>query len=109
MRDRKHYFVYILGSLSGTLYIGVTGRVDARILEHKDTLSPVSLPNTMSTACSTGNPTTTYTKLSDGKNNSKVGGGKRKWRSSSPRTRTGWIWLRTLVLRIAMLRLHSAG
>ncbi len=34
-RERP-YCVYILGSLSGTLYIGVTGRIDTRILQHKE-------------------------------------------------------------------------
>jgi putative endonuclease len=34
-RERRSYCVYILGSLSGTLYIGVTGRLDTRIVQHK--------------------------------------------------------------------------
>jgi putative endonuclease len=32
------WFVYILGSLSGTLYIGFTGRLEARVFEHKEGL-----------------------------------------------------------------------
>jgi len=32
---RKSYFVYIMGSLSGTLYIGVTGNLHKRAFEHK--------------------------------------------------------------------------
>jgi len=35
MRSRKSYFVYILGSLSGTLYIGMTSRPEQRVFEHK--------------------------------------------------------------------------
>jgi putative endonuclease len=35
MRKRKSYFVYIMGSLSGTLYIGVTGNLHKRAFEHK--------------------------------------------------------------------------
>ena len=32
---RKTYSVYIMGSLSGTLYIGVTGNLNKRAFEHK--------------------------------------------------------------------------
>jgi len=32
---RKSYWVYIMGSLSGTLYIGVTGNLHKRAFEHK--------------------------------------------------------------------------
>ena len=35
MRERKYYCVYILGSLSGTLYIGVSGNLHKRIFQHK--------------------------------------------------------------------------
>jgi putative endonuclease len=35
MRERRNYFVYILGSLSGTLYIGVTSRLEKRIFQHR--------------------------------------------------------------------------
>ena len=34
-RDRKTYFVYIMGSSSGTLYIGITSKLRARVFEHK--------------------------------------------------------------------------
>jgi putative endonuclease len=34
-RKRRSYCVYILGSLSGTLYVGVTSRLDQRIFQHK--------------------------------------------------------------------------
>lgn len=35
MRDRKYYCVYILGSYSGTLYIGISGNLHRRIFQHK--------------------------------------------------------------------------
>jgi len=34
-RERKSYCVYIMGSLSGTLYIGMTGNLNKRVFEHK--------------------------------------------------------------------------
>ena len=34
-RERR-YYVYILGSYSGTLYIGVTGNLRRRIWQHKE-------------------------------------------------------------------------
>jgi putative endonuclease len=33
--ERKTYYVYIMGSLSGTLYIGMTSKLSARVFEHK--------------------------------------------------------------------------
>lgn len=35
MRTQKSYFVYILGSLSGTLYIGATNDLQRRVFQHK--------------------------------------------------------------------------
>ena len=36
-RERQHrYSVYILGSLSGTLYIGITSNLVFRVRQHKD-------------------------------------------------------------------------
>jgi len=36
-RERAHrYWVYILGSLSGTLYIGVTSNLHFRVRQHKE-------------------------------------------------------------------------
>jgi putative endonuclease len=35
MRERRYYCLYILGSLSGTLYIGVSGYFHRRIFQHK--------------------------------------------------------------------------
>ena len=34
-RERKTYYVYIMGSLSGTLYIGMTSKLHERTFEHK--------------------------------------------------------------------------
>jgi putative endonuclease len=35
MPDRRYYCVYILASLSGTLYIGFSGNLHKRIFQHK--------------------------------------------------------------------------
>lgn len=35
MRERKSYCVYIMGSFSGTLYIGMTSNLHNRVFEHK--------------------------------------------------------------------------
>ena len=34
-RDRRYYCVYIVGSLSGTLYVGFSGNLHKRIFQHK--------------------------------------------------------------------------
>lgn len=34
-RDRRYYCVYIMGSLSGTLYIGFSGNLHKRVFQHK--------------------------------------------------------------------------
>lgn len=34
-RDRPYYCVYIMGSLTGTLYVGFSGNLHKRIFEHK--------------------------------------------------------------------------
>ncbi len=34
-REQRSYCVYIVGSLSGTLYIGMTGNLHQRVFEHK--------------------------------------------------------------------------
>jgi len=38
MSFEKSYYVYILASLSGTLYIGITNNLERRIVEHKEGL-----------------------------------------------------------------------
>jgi putative endonuclease len=35
VRDPRKYWVYIVASRSGTLYIGVTGNLQARVAQHK--------------------------------------------------------------------------
>jgi putative endonuclease len=34
----KRYYVYVLASLSGTLYIGITNNLERRMVEHKEGL-----------------------------------------------------------------------
>jgi len=34
-RERRSYYVYIMGSLSGTLYIGFIGNLHKRVFQHK--------------------------------------------------------------------------
>lgn len=34
-RDRRYYCTYIMGSLYGTLYIGVSGNLHRRVFQHK--------------------------------------------------------------------------
>jgi predicted GIY-YIG superfamily endonuclease len=34
-RDRRYYCVYMMGSLSGTLYIGFSGNLQKRVFQHK--------------------------------------------------------------------------
>jgi len=36
MREDRTYYVYILGSISGTLYIGITGNLRRRVWQHKN-------------------------------------------------------------------------
>ena len=38
MREPKHYYVYILASISGTLYIGITSALKERAFKHKEGL-----------------------------------------------------------------------
>ncbi len=38
MSIEKRYYVYILASLSGTLYIGITNNLERRMMEHKEGL-----------------------------------------------------------------------
>lgn len=37
--NQKHFFVYILTSNSGTLYIGITNNLQRRIWEHKNKIA----------------------------------------------------------------------
>jgi putative endonuclease len=35
MRDPRYYCVYIMGSLTGTLYIGISSNLHKRVFQHK--------------------------------------------------------------------------
>jgi putative endonuclease len=35
MREKRSYYVYILASFSGTLYVGVTNDIEGRMQQHK--------------------------------------------------------------------------
>jgi hypothetical protein len=35
MRDRRYYCVYMMGSITGTLYIGLGGNLHKRVFQHK--------------------------------------------------------------------------
>jgi predicted GIY-YIG superfamily endonuclease len=60
-------YIYILGSHTGTLYIGVTSNLYRRVMQHKEgTL--VSLRPTAASACSILKPTKTFAHPSLGKN-----------------------------------------
>jgi putative endonuclease len=40
MARKKVYYVYIMGSKSGTLYVGITSDIKKRVYEHKNHLLP---------------------------------------------------------------------
>jgi len=88
----KHsYCVYILGSLSGTLYIGFTGYLHRRVFQHK--FQPFD-----GFTKQYGLDRLLYWESYDDvhkatgvKSNSKDGGAVRRLRLSSPRTLIGWI------------------
>ena len=67
-RDRRSYYVYIMASLSGTLYIGMTGNLEKRPFEHKFHRIEGFTMTTVSSDFSTGSLTMTFTKLSGARN-----------------------------------------
>ena len=70
---RKSYCVYIMGSLSGTLYIGVTGNLHKRAFDHKFHRRESFTDKYDVEPCSTGNLLAMSTKPSPAKNNSRAG------------------------------------
>jgi hypothetical protein len=65
-KDHK-YWVYIVTSLTGTLYIGMTNSIERRIAEHKTELSRALLVRMAAIAWSTGRASTMFAKQSTGK------------------------------------------
>jgi hypothetical protein len=51
----RSYWVYVLGSLSGTLYIGTTGDLHRRVFENNFIASVVLLTSIMLNGCFIGN------------------------------------------------------
>jgi putative endonuclease len=70
-------YIYILGSHTGTLYIGVTSNLYLRVMQHKEGTLEGFTATCGSSACSTLRVTKTFAQPSLGKNNSKAGGAKR--------------------------------
>src|SRR5882724_10042886 len=70
-------YIYILGSHTGTLYIGVTATCICASYNIRRAGCKVSLQPIAASACSTLRVTKTFAKPSLGKNNSKAGGAKR--------------------------------
>jgi predicted GIY-YIG superfamily endonuclease len=62
VRDGFHYtfWVYILASRTGTLYVGITGYIDRRISQHKMDSIEGFTKNTKYIAGSTTKPTTMF-------------------------------------------------
>jgi predicted GIY-YIG superfamily endonuclease len=46
MPERRYYCVYIMASLTGTLYIGVSGNLHQRIFQHNSIITKDSPPVT---------------------------------------------------------------
>ena len=68
---------YIMGSATGTLYIGVTSVFDTRILQHRNGSFEGFSKTYVCTASSTPKRTTTSAQPSPAKSNSKAGAAKR--------------------------------
>ena len=63
------YFVYVVCSRSGTLYIGMTNSIYRRALEHKRGEIEGFAANTIAIVWSTTKPPMTFTKPSDARSN----------------------------------------
>ena len=71
-------YIYILGSHTGTLYIGVTSNLYLRVTQLRRARGKVSLRPMAASACSTLRVRKTFAQPSLGKNNSKAGDAKKK-------------------------------
>jgi hypothetical protein len=61
-RDRRYYCVYIMGSLSGTLYAGFSGNLHKRVFQHNSITLRDSRISTMWSGSSIGHPMMTFIK-----------------------------------------------
>jgi predicted GIY-YIG superfamily endonuclease len=77
--------IYILGSHTGTLYIGVTSNLYVRVMQHKEGAVEGFTATMAANACSILRVTRTFAQRSLAKNNSKAGGARK---SSSLFTRS---------------------
>jgi hypothetical protein len=70
-------YIYILGSHTGTLYIGVTSNLYLRVMQHKEGTLEGFTRTMAASAYSILRGRRTFAEPSLGKNNSKAGGAKR--------------------------------
>jgi len=76
-KKQRFYYVYILSSLTGTLYTGITNSIYNRTLQHKGKETPDSPASTKSTGWSITKFSPTCGRQFVGKKKSKVGLAKR--------------------------------
>jgi hypothetical protein len=88
------YWTYIVASLSGTLYIGMTNNIGRRLWEHKSGEFEGLREQISAIVWSTTRDLTSCGKPSIAKSNLKAGGGQRRLRLSSHALRAGRIWPR---------------
>jgi len=100
-----------MGSLSGTLYIGVTGNLRADVLLSVGFITgKASQPATARNDWFIGSLMMTCTRRLGGRSSWRGGAGRRKLRWLSRWIRIGWTWLRSgikTVMQVGMLRLRE--
>jgi len=81
-RERKSYFVYILGSLRGVLYIGVTSDLELKLHQHRDGTFPGFSSRYRTHRFLYYEETDDVWVAWNAKTNSRGGAGRRSWTSS---------------------------